>query len=191
MNNILKVIGKIILDKYRFNMAVLIVLCIICLISYLSLNNASILYILVFLFLILGINAFMWFMDMKKMYKFIGNIKESEYKIIDNTIFTENTVYSYTFNRFIALPYSKIKKVTHKDNIFEKVRQPYKGNHSITVETGNDKEIIVLKIEDKEKAAKVVNFIASRNHDIETYGIDTIKETYLSDLDNWQVNSRF
>ncbi|MGN1054534.1 MAG: hypothetical protein ACI4P1_04575 [Erysipelotrichaceae bacterium] len=191
MNNISEVIGKIIFDKYRFNIVVLIILCVICLISYLSLKNIFIFYVLIFLLMILGIVALMWFMDMKKMHEFINNIKESEYKIVDNTIFTEDRLYSYTFNRFITLPYSRIKRVTHKDNIFEKVRQPYKGNHSVTVETGVDEEIVVLKVEDKEKATKVVNFITTKNHNIEAYGIDIRKETYLSDLDNWQVNSRF
>ena len=191
MKMINKTFRTIILDKYRFYLIILAVLSIVFLLLYLSSNSQITLCFLLLVQITFIIAIVIWVLDTVKMLTFTRQINEKEFRIIDNTVFTENNVYSYSYGKYIVISYDKIKEVIHNDNIFEKVRHPYKGNHGVTIKTGDNDKIIVLRVDNEEKASKISGLIITKNTKVKTYNINKLKDIHLSDLDNWQVKSRF
>lgn len=116
-----KTFRTIILDKYRFYLIILAVLSIVFLLLYLSSNSQITLCFLLLVQITFIIAIVLWVLDTVKMLTFNRQINEKEFRIIDNTVFTENNVYSYSYGKYIVISYDKIKEVIHNDNIFEKV----------------------------------------------------------------------
>lgn len=116
-----KTFRTIILDKYRFYLIILAVLSIVFLLLYLSSNSQITLCFLLLVQITFIIAIVLWVLDTVKMLTFTRQINEKEFRIIDNTVFTENNVYSYSYGKYIVISYDKIKEVIHNDNIFEKV----------------------------------------------------------------------
>ena len=121
MKMINKTFRTIILDKYRFYLIILAVLSIVFLLLYLSSNSQITLCFLLLVQITFIIAIVLWVLDTVKMLTFTRQINEKEFRIIDNTVFTENNVYSYSYGKYIVISYDKIKEVIHNDNIFEKV----------------------------------------------------------------------
>ena len=116
-----KTFRTIILDKYLFYLIILAVLSIVFLLLYLSSNSQITLCFLLLVQITFIIAIVLWVLDTVKMLTFNRQINEKEFRIIDNTVFTENNVYSYSYGKYIVISYDKIKEVIHNDNIFEKV----------------------------------------------------------------------
>lgn len=189
MEDIKKNFSRIVLDKYRFWLLVLIILVVFCFIVNALIGNSYLAYFIRLLITLLVVVLVLWFKDYAKMSNFVKTINCKEYRIIDNTVLSDDRIYSYSFSKFISIGYDEIISVSHNDNIFEKVRKPYKGNHSITIKT--DCDVIVVKISDALKAGKVINYLAGKNSNIKIYGISDREDVLLSDLDNWHVDNRF
>ena len=104
-----KTFRTIILDKYRFYLIILAVLSIVFLLLYLSSNSQITLCFLLLVQITFIIAIVLWVLDTVKMLTFTRQINEKEFRIIDNTVFTENNVYSYSYGKYIVISYDKIK----------------------------------------------------------------------------------
>ncbi|MBP3398900.1 MAG: hypothetical protein J6K75_03985 [Erysipelotrichaceae bacterium] len=119
-----------------------------------------------------------------------NHINAAQCKIIENAAFNEEMVYAYSFQQMTALPYTDITVVRHVQNIHEKTRPGYKGNHKVVLMSKFDK--ILIPVKNEEIAEIIMNFIKTKNPAVEfQHKQSTYTPTHLSDLQNWSVDGRF
>ncbi|MCI8541619.1 MAG: hypothetical protein HFE67_08955 [Erysipelotrichaceae bacterium] len=131
--------------------------------------------------------------NLHKLKKFFANEEErtiSEYKMIDTSVLTAQCIYSYSLDRMTKMNYQNILTVQHIDNIFEKARPGYRGNHKIVIKDST--QVIQITVQNEAIAETIMNFIATKNPDVTLLNFHKeISKVYLNDLQNWQVSSRF
>ena len=111
-------------------------------------------------------------------------------KYIENAIFTEDTVFAYNFRKMNVIDYKNIMIAKYNENIHEKIRPGYVGNHKVVIQSRLYN--IVIPVENAEIADTILNFLYTKNPEITFYNkSDTFKKVMLSDLENWKVKTKY
>ena len=161
----LKYLTKYILHDYIFNLAITLVMFVVslflpykafCVMLPLSIGMA--------LFVVYG-----FFEGVAKAKKIINkyNPDLEGAKYIENAIFTKDTVFGYNFRTMNAVRYENIMIAKYNENIHEKTRPGYKGNHKVVIQSKLCN--IVIPVENEEIADTILNFIYTQNSDITFY----------------------
>lgn len=191
METIKKIINKAMLNTYVFNLILGLILVVLTL-FFVNQNDfakilfgLSIAYFGLFLSLYSGKASIL-----KKFYKSLETEDTKDYRIVENTIFLNDCLVSFSFNVPVKISYKDIILVRHDPNIFEKTRPGYQGNHKIFIKANGQEVLIPVK--DESIAQKIMNFLETKNANIQfQHKTISFEETQLSDLDNYSVKTRF
>lgn len=191
MDEIKKLMNKTMLNTYVFNLVLGLVLVII---TALFSNQGvlaklafgiSVAYCGLFLSLYGGKAALL-----QKFYKTLETEDTTQLKVVENSVLLNKSLVSFSFNIPVLIQYKDITLVRNEDNVFEKARPGYKGNHKIYIKA-QDKEALI-PVSDGQIANKILNFLQTQNSSIQFQNKTTeFEETELSSLDNYKVSGRF
>ena len=117
-------------------------------------------------------------------------LNQGAYRMIDTAVFSETHIYAYDHKQFKQMRYADVIVVAHMDNVFEKARPGYQGNHKVICRSQHD--TIALFVRDEVIADQVMNFLATQNSHIRLENAPTKRQNItLQELQNWQVKGRF
>lgn len=185
-----KRLHNVLLERYRFafvaSLMGVLLFGVMAFVGWVSLGWLSLLCALFFLFQVLHYRN-----QLKPLNQFILTLPHDENnKIIDTTLFTQTTLYSWFYGKGIKINYEDIQRVQHNGNVFEISRPGYQGNHTVTVQS--NQQHISLQVEGSVQANKILCFLKEKNPNIELSGLNSeLHPVILAQLDNWNIKSRF
>ena len=88
------------------------------------------------------------------------------------------------------LSYDSMELARHNYNVYEQVRPGYTGHHKVVLQSGDIQ--ILISVENKEIAEKILNFIQTKNPAVTfCHKTSPFTPVKLEELENWEVKGRF
>ena len=190
MNNIIRQMRKDVLNRTIFPFMGSLVFCGILIYKSGNEFNGYLLVLFIGFSMVMLISLFYFIKENREIDKIADRIP-SHCRIVDSTVFCDDKVFSLSDHRCYELKYSDIVKVTHHENIFEKVYTHYYGKHKVALLL-RDERVIWMNVADSDSADRILCYIRTVSPDCTVYGLirDQGRVT-LDDLSNIDYQLRF